>query len=157
MGKRDSNGRFKRLHKVWDSSRWNDGYIDNRGRFRVYRPDYPNCYSEGYALRSHVVWWLNTNVVCTNKTQLHHKDENKLNDSIKNLILVSRSEHQKIHKGTDTKVSCLNCSSTFIVTFWKSQFQKFCSKKCYHLFPRTKSHKKAISEGLKLSHLKRKG
>lgn len=39
---------------VWDSTRWDDGYVDNRGRFRVKRPDCPRAYANGWALRAHL-------------------------------------------------------------------------------------------------------
>ena len=51
------DGRFERKHYLWDGSDWDDGWKDNRGRFRVYRPDCPRQMGvEGHALRAHVVW-----------------------------------------------------------------------------------------------------
>ena len=154
MGKRNPDGTFKRTRTKWTPSNWNNGYIDNKGRFRVYRPDYPNAYQGGYALRSHVVWWLKTGVVASIDTQLHHKDENKLNDSLSNLILLTHSQHRKIHQGNDVTLNCEHCLKDFIVKFSRAQERvvRFCSQSCFHSHPRTKDHKEAISIALKKAY-----
>ena len=56
---------------------WNNGWYDNRERFRVYRPDYPRAYSGGYALRAHIVWWLAHKECHPKGTNLHHKNHIK--------------------------------------------------------------------------------
>ena len=44
---RDANGRFARQLSLWVPEHWNEGYVDSKGRFRVYRPDYPRAYGVG--------------------------------------------------------------------------------------------------------------
>ena len=74
---REANGTFKKRLQVWDGSNWDDGWHDNRGRFRVYRPDYPRAFSGGYALRAHVVWWLANGKPHPTGMILHHKNSIK--------------------------------------------------------------------------------
>src|SRR5437868_6003870 len=124
-------GRFIRKHKIWTEARWNDGYWDNRNRFRVYRPDYPRAYKEGYALRSHVVWWLHNGRCHSRNTELHHKDGSTTNDSISNLKPLSRSDHKKCHHPKEyTTLVCLTCRESFQAESSKvrSRPTKFCSQ-----------------------------
>src|SRR5690348_16834205 len=88
----DDTKRFVRTTNIWDGSVYDEGYVDNKGRFRVYRPDCPRAFADGYALRAHVVWWLHHGACHPEDTELHHTDENKLNDSITNLEPLSHSE-----------------------------------------------------------------
>jgi len=133
-------GRFKRSHLPWTPERWNDGYIDNRGRFRVYRPDYPNAYELGYALRAHVVWWLMTGEVCKGrrtKYELHHRDGNRLNDSFENLTRILRHDHQVAHSGAYVLRTCKYCRQSFAIVRWRLKVKSdnrgsFCSPKCFY-------------------------
>lgn len=138
---RDSaTGKFVRKHQFWTPARWNDGYIDNRGRFRVYRPDYPNAYPEGYALRAHIVWWLATGEICKGRQtrhELHHRDGNRLNDEIENLTRIHRSDHQIAHKCSAVLRRCRHCGNHFSIPRWRLKHRKehrgkFCSPKCYY-------------------------
>lgn len=131
--KSTTNGQFVRSRTdVWTPKKWNDGYVDNRGRFRVYRPDYPRAYAMGYALRAHVVWWLHHGKVHPRGTNLHHKDENKLNDTLTNLQLIGHAEHTRHHQFESFKVKCERCGKEF----WTQKGRigngrgKFCSRFC---------------------------
>lgn len=60
--------------------------------------------------------------------QVHHKDENKLNNSIFNLEILSSSEHAKIHNpSTIGNGICLQCNKEFEKD---KSHSKFCSHKC---------------------------
>lgn len=139
---RDSSGQFKRLReKPWDGTDWNDGYVDNKGRFRVYRPDYPRAYPEGYALRYHVVWWLTTGKVHPKGTNLHHINEIKSDDRFENLQLMGHGEHTIHHcKKPGVELICKFCNEVFRIPAWRIAQRKreegyepaFCSQSCYH-------------------------
>ena len=60
---------------------------------------------------------------------VHHKDSNKLNNSLDNLEVLSASEHASMHKDTNPRaeLNCLICNTLFKQT---SAIQKFCSTKC---------------------------
>ena len=151
-----------RKHQIWDGSNWNDGYIDNRSRFRVYRPDYPRAYAEGYALRYHVVWWLKTGKVHPKGTDLHHKNEVKIDDRFENLELMSHGKHTQHHcylPEAHLIRRCRNCNKEYslprhrVAGRAKEGFApQYCSLKCYHSSPKKAITGKRISEGLKKAY-----
>jgi len=131
---KSNNGAFQRTHEVWTPENWNDGYLDNKGRFRVYRPDYPRAYHEGYALRAHVVYWLQTGSPHPEGTELHHKDKTKDNDVFDNLVVLTHSQHQKQHKEAScTLKKCSYCGIVFkaLTHRIKERGVKYCSQDCY--------------------------
>lgn len=142
-------GRFAKTLPIWDGSDWDAGWIDNRGRFRVYRPDYPRAYSGGYALRAHIVWWLAGGEVHPEGTNLHHVDGDRLNDKLENLELLDHGEHSRITNGmAPLEFTCIYCGKSFLVSKHRERIRKFCSYACFAKAPRTEEHKAAISRGL---------
>ncbi len=134
------NGDFARVHDKWTPDRWEDGYIDNRGRWRVYRPDYPRAYHEGYALRAHIVWWLHYGQPHPNGTNLHYINCNKQDDRLENLTIMNHGEHSTMHNAGNTYVelACDNCGKSFKREIGrinskerKAYRGKFCSLQCY--------------------------
>ena len=103
-----------RKHFLWTPDTWSDGYYDNRGRFRVYRPDYPRAYKNGYALRAHVVYWLETGEVHPCGTVLHHKNDDRTDDRFENLDMMTHGEHTTYHKIKPLiQLKCKNCNQSF--------------------------------------------
>jgi len=157
MKTRDGLGRFKRTLKVWDGSDWNDGWIDNRGRFRVYRPDYPRAYSNGHALRAHVVWWITHGQCHPKGTALHHRNGIKTDDIIENLEIMKHGEHTAYHsRKIGIELICEGCCNPFRVPAWRIKSRqkdghriRFCSLSCRNITPLSESHKRNISRGLK--------
>jgi len=119
-------------------------YKNNDGRIRCYDPktkkvtSYPRILMErelGYPLKSY--------------EQVHHNDENPLNNNIYNLSIMDFKEHQKYHgqKYHDTLMICPWCQKEFNWTAKKQQnfysnlsrkvykaknpiLKPFCSRKC---------------------------
>ena len=90
--KRRDNGTFDRKHNVWSLDNFDDGYIDGKGRFRVYLPNHPRSSNRmGYVLRAIVAYEAYHNVIIKDNFEVHHKDGNTLNDSNDNLILMTHS------------------------------------------------------------------
>jgi len=154
-----TSGKFKRTRATWTPESWDDGYVDNKGRFRVYRPDYPNAYSLGYALRAHVVWWLRFGECHPAGTNLHHKNECKLDDRIDNLELLEHGEHSRQHNTIlGAQRSCEICGKRMLVKHWRLRIGKgrFCSMECFRKYQRgrkhTDEHRAKISAGLKRAH-----
>jgi hypothetical protein len=141
MRRKTADGKFARERsEPWTPDRWNDGYKDNRGRFRVYRPDYPRAYALGYALRAHVHWWLQYGAVHPLGTNLHHLNGDKLDDRIENLAMLKHAEHSKEHNPRKRLVqNCQHCNADFEVMAWRNRQRKkegygevkFCSQSCY--------------------------
>ena len=160
MKKIDEKGRFKRTRNIWTPDNWNDAHPGPKGRMMVYRPDCPRSHKNGYALRSQVVWWLHHGEAHPRNKDLHHHDENKQNDHIENLISLSRSDHQKEHRENFVQLKCENCGIDFEEHFWRitqriregAKTPRFCSSKCYQIFPRSAQHLEKISLGLKCAY-----
>ena len=147
---RKANGQFPRLHQHWDASRWDDGYIDNKGRFRVYRPDCPRAFGDGYALRAHVVWWLAKEHTHPPGTVLHHRNQDRLDDRIENLDVVGHGDHTRLHHKEPTPVfCCARCQKLFETRKKYDRVIRFCSQRCYHRHPRSQHHREAIAVGLR--------
>lgn len=130
-----NSGRFQRTHDVWTPEHWNDGYTDNRGRFRVYRPDYPNAYAEGYALRYHIVWWLAGKTI-PEGYELHHINENKTDDVFSNLELITHLDHARLHHPVPTSI-CDHCGNEFCFYRRSDRIRRFCTQKCYQAHRKT--------------------
>ena len=155
--KQGKDGRFQRQrYKPWTPRTWNDGYEDNRGRFRVYRPDYPNAYFLGYALRAHVVYWLKTGKTHPTGYVLHHKNENRLDDRFINLELMPHGDHTREHKLQRHKFKCLHCRTVFFASGtqvrkrrYEGTVPKFCSRDCFNKFPKSDVTRKRMSRSLR--------
>lgn len=152
-----------RIRKIWDGSYWDDGYLDNKGRFRVYRPDYPRAYSEGYAMRYHVVWWLATGEVHPKGTNLHHINEIKDDDRFENLELMKHGEHTRYHSylpEAHLTKKCRTCEQEYTLPRYRilgrakeGTTPQYCSQACYHAAPKRDETRDLISSGLELAYL----
>jgi len=160
MQSRNTNGTFKRIRKHFSLKNFNDGYIDNKGRFRVWLPEHPRAYENGYVLRAILAYELYNNIIVPANMDIHHKDGKRLNDSKENLIMLSHSQHSHLSnpkRETMTMKICENCGKEFLIKKWRlkltdSNRGRFCSQKCYHQCERTKEHRKNISGGLKRAY-----
>jgi hypothetical protein len=129
----DANGQFVRQRPAWTPERWDDGYVNNRGRFMVYRPDYPKAYENGYALRAHVVWWLHHDLPHVKGTNLHHVNGDPLDDRYENLKLLSHGDHIRHHQAfskAQRLKRCAGCGELF--DRGRKPRRKFCTLACYH-------------------------
>ena len=159
---RNINGTFKRIIKPFSLENFNDGWIDNKGRFRVYLPNHPRAYPSGYVLRSIIAYELYHGVEVPPNMDIHHIDKNRLNDSKENLEMMRHREHSilsNLYKKNEVIRICKHCGKEFKIKKWRLKNPRrgqFCSLKCYHSQKRSISHRKNISEGLKKSHKKRK-
>ena len=83
---------------LWTPEAWDDGYPNAKGYIRVYRPDCPNADTrDGEAKRSHVVWWLHTGQGVAPGMVLHHRNRNKTDDRVENLMYLTNEQHSRLH------------------------------------------------------------
>lgn len=142
-----ADGRFIRKHFLWTPHRWNDAKLCRfkKGlRFRVYRPDYPRADIQGYAFRSHIVYWLATGRVVRKHECLHHKNENKTDDRLENLEPLPHGEHTRLHcMKSPTLLRCEHCGRAFGVPQWRIRQRKtrFCSQRCFHSVDRPRTRR----------------
>lgn len=155
-------GRYIRTRMLWDGSNWNDGYLNNRGRFLVYRPDFPEAYESGYALRYRVVWWL-SNGLPPKGQNVHHINHIKTDDRLENLTLMEHGAHTRYHCEKKLTLICDQCKKEFKICQWRidqrlkeKSHVRFCSQTCSFLHrklnKRSIEHRKNISEGLRKAY-----
>lgn len=79
--------------------------------------DYPGKWYRGrYAYEHHVVYWRATGVVPGRGQVVHHKNEDKRDNRIENLELITVQEHNKHHHidpGSIIEMSCSWCGGLF--------------------------------------------
>lgn len=102
------------------------------GYMYCYNPSHPlankagKVYEHRYVMSLHLGRWLTSDEV------VHHKDEDKTNNSLSNLELTNASEHAKIHAKENGCVHyeylCEFCGKSFDTTIAKAQ--RFCSHSC---------------------------
>ena len=91
------------------NSSWKGGkHINSYGYYLIYIPEHPFCNSDGYVFEHRLIaeqYLLNEeNSIEINgkkylkpEYEVHHIDENRLNNDVSNLMVVTRKQHQKIH------------------------------------------------------------
>lgn len=115
--------------------------LDKRIRIFV-KGRYPGADTKGYALRSRVVWWLNTGEVLRGcKYNIHHKNGMRQDDRFTNLEKLLHSEHSKQHhqKHAEVPLICKQCRVKF--TLPRARLREkgrgsYCSQTCYHKAPK---------------------
>ncbi len=130
-------GRFTRVIKQWTPDSWNDGFLNNRGRFIVYSPNSKYVLYQGYALRYYVVWELFSNISISNGHIIHHKNGDKTDDRFDNLELMTKVDHDAMHefrRRNGKYFICICCGDEFYKPQWRlnrGHTGLFCSHECY--------------------------
>lgn len=90
---------------------WNIQKLVKKGDY-VYAvvPEHPNATKHGYVLHHRVVMENFIGRILTAEEVVHHKDENKKNNDLINLELMTRAEHQKLHASTGIAYVTLMCA-----------------------------------------------
>lgn len=92
-------GIFENHAKASRQHRWKPGgKLGSTGHVKVrVGREHPLADPNGYAYEHVVVWCSAGNPRPTKKEILHHKNEDKTDNRIENLEVMSRSEHNRIH------------------------------------------------------------
>ena len=144
--KRNALGRFVPVYKIWSLDNFDEGYIAKHGpRFWVRMPEHHRANPSGNVLRSIAAYEAyHPGIKVTVDFVIHHKDENKLNDSKENLQLMEFGEHTSYHwKGVKRPdmnqhlkngkdLNCKYCGKVFYRAPWETNKTNFCSRKCFH-------------------------
>lgn len=106
--------------------------------------NYPGFKYRGrYVYKHHLVWWKNKGQLVPKGFVLHHKNEDKRDNRLRNLELKARSDHAKDHARPKTMVDlvCAWCGTGFQrearVARWKQrkgQEHFFCCREHQHKF-----------------------
>jgi len=79
------------------NSSWKGGLLFKNKYWYVYYPDHPTRPSDKYVKRCRLVVEASLGRTLTSDEHVHHIDENTHNDSIENLMVLSLTEHVKLH------------------------------------------------------------
>lgn len=80
-----------------------ESYV-NRGRKAVYLPEHPKSNIRGYVLKSRYLVEQYLGRYLDSWEQVHHCDNDKYNDTLENLDIVSPSNHAHIHRNSKRKL-----------------------------------------------------
>ncbi len=94
--------------------------------------------SRRYVYEHHLVWWLNTGDTVPEDYVIHHKNEDKHDNSFENLEILSRAEHSFEHaiKVDNIIISCSWCNIEISLrpsvfrTRKKIKDDMYCSRSC---------------------------
>ena len=109
------------------------------GYMYSYQPTHPCANSAGKVMEHVYVVWKHTGQIPNKDECIHHKDRNKINNEISNLVLMTQSDHARLHQFEDkgglppSEIVCKNCGGTFTTAFHQATF---CSQKCATLSTR---------------------
>ena len=81
--------------------------------------------------------------------QVHHINEDKNDNRVENLIVMSVKDHQHLHKQIyDEKKICVVCGKEYVPSRTKRKISQTCSKECWHklTFIRAEKRKKPICQ-----------
>lgn len=107
----------------------------------VIAPDnYPGKkYRNRYCYEHHLIYWQHYGIVPNENEIIHHKDGNKHNNDINNLVLITKKEHDSYHNRLRKRhwilLKCPTCNKLFILPYRQSHIVKkykasYCSKEC---------------------------
>lgn len=107
----------------------------------VIAPDnYPGKkYRNRYCYEHHLIYWQHYGIVPNENEIIHHKDGNKHNNDINNLVLITKKEHDSYHnrlrKHHWILLKCPTCNKLFTLPYRQSHIVKkykasYCSKEC---------------------------
>ena len=106
------------------------------GYMYSYQPEHPCANSAGKVMEHVYVVWKHTGKIPSKHECIHHKDRNKTNNDISNLMLMTQSDHARLHQFEDkggkppSVLVCNHCNKEFTTIYHDS---RFCSQECVTL------------------------
>ncbi len=96
---KETKNKIGDAHRGEKNYNWKGGIYDDKKGYVWIKTKIPelNTYHKKYAKRANVIWYENTGEIIKYPYFLHHKNENKKDDSYKNLVKTTRREHFFTH------------------------------------------------------------
>ena len=105
---------FKKGHRIRGSNHpmWKGGKHINDGYVYIFKPEHPHADARHYVKEHRLVMEQHLGRLLNRVEQVHHINGIRDDNRIENLQLVTRSEHNRIHKIKDmSDRKCLECNS----------------------------------------------
>lgn len=106
--------------------------------YAVVTPEHPNATSTGYVLEHRVVMENHLGRLLTRREVVHHRDENKKNNDLSNLEVMTKGQHTRHHARPAAWVdlTCGFCTTPFRRRAnqrpeVKGATHTFCTRRCY--------------------------
>ena len=111
-------------------------YISSNGYVCVFEPNHPAASKRGYVYEHRVIMERHIGRFLNKNEDVHHIDKNRQNNSISNLLLLSRSEHHRLHRTEQTgiiskkKPMCRICGNPttkegcLCISCWKKKMKR---------------------------------
>lgn len=76
--------------------------------------------------------FCNIHISTITRLEVHHKDKNRRNNDLSNLMVLCPSCHRKADAGTLVRKVCEKCGKTFYPKHSRSKPRRFCSRQCFY-------------------------
>lgn len=130
---------------MWDLQ--NRPRVNNNGYVYVRIPEHPRATSTGYVYEHQLVAENKLGRMLNPDEVVHHLDHNRKNNSPENLLVMTNSEHARLHAKETTrlvmKLRCPECGRVFYrekrkthLAIKKKLGTTFCSRRCRGSFSR---------------------
>jgi endogenous inhibitor of DNA gyrase (YacG/DUF329 family) len=128
---------FGRSERGEKNHKWKGGKATtSQGYILLYSPEHPMANANGYVMEHRLVMETHIGRLLSKQEVVHHRDENKSNNRLENLEIMTRGAHSVYHNGRPDlvpEIPCRKCGKNFKGRRYiaDATMQAFCSRKCY--------------------------